>query len=130
MKNLEALSKLTDIPVEDFTKALNCPKPCLAATVREATMAYNSASCGESQYVAFQRWNELSLREVEAATTSEGAWRVYCDSPENSEAERAAIAKWASLCAAIDEVLKFYGDTGHYLAIHTALRRIYELFPG
>ncbi len=99
MKDLEALSQKTGIPIVSFKEALSISlEPCLATTVDEAKKAYAHTSIGsEAKKAALAKWNELSMKEVNSATTVDEAKKAYNRAPGGSETEEAALRRMHDL---------------------------------
>lgn len=67
---------------------------CPATTVEEAQEYFDRASCGsQAEKVAELKWDQLSLEEVEKATTPEQVLKAFEEAPNNQKAAIAAIKK-------------------------------------
>ena len=71
----------------------------------------------DNQSAAFEKWDRLSLKEVEKATTIEMAWEVYEHSPDDGESKKAAHDKWTELWVlkvkevkTVEEIRKIVND--------------------
>ena len=131
MKDLEALSKRTGIPVAHFKEALGIPlETCHAETIDEAQVAYRKAPHGsETEKAALAKWNALSMKELAAAKTVDEAQIAYRNASHYSEAEKAALVKWIELCTTIAEAETAYvkAPSGSE-AEKAALRKMHDLF--
>lgn len=99
-KSLETLSALTGIKVFQFKRALGQPLgvTCDAKTAKEARCVYYKTKYGsEEQEAALVRWNELSLQEVEQAS-SINELQIACQhAPCGTESYNLALSRWNEL---------------------------------
>lgn len=105
-KDLNKISAQTKIPVLFFKQALGVPLEECSATVLEAAedIYANAPPDSETENAALIKWNELSLKEVEAATTYAQAKNAYERAPGNSDAILAALMKMVELATTTREV--------------------------
>ena len=66
--------------------------------VEQAREAYLSAHSGsKARQTAMEKWEQLSMRQAEAATTIEQARAAYISAPGGSKAEQAAREKMKTM---------------------------------
>lgn len=92
-------SKVTGITKFAIKQTLEIPITYNFSGVSEAQTAYKKARNKQEKEEIAQCWNELSLRETYAANTTQGAMRIYYNSPQNSESEIKSLQKWVELTA-------------------------------
>ena len=100
MKRIETVSKKSGIPMWKIMEALGRPlEEWPITTLAEAkdvyTLTLNDISLNNSriQKKILLKWEELSLKESEAATTKQAAQAIYNLTPNGSKAERKALLK-------------------------------------
>lgn len=113
MKSLERLSELTGIPCAHFKIALGqkLSFTCDAKTIEEARHAHGVAyPRSEAEAAAFERWQELSLIEIENAKTLEEIKSAYERAPDGGVVKDLALRKWIDLCTSVDEIYYLYDN--------------------
>jgi len=99
-----------------------------AKTVSAAKKEHEDAPIGsEKQTVAFIKWNQLSLGEVENAVTAPEVEEAFFRSPAKSEARTASFIKWIGLLETVNAVKEVFDYITDDTAEAKAIRRIYEL---
>ena len=123
------VARATGLSVEEIEDALIISD---AKTVAEARAEYETAPGGSPHEAAvIERWNELSLKELETANSYEEVLRVYDDAPGGTEATFKAFRKWLSLCTTARQAMSVYFVTStmseNSEVRRLAVRRVYEL---
>jgi len=107
--DITRMADVTGISEAKIKLALGLFNPCWANTIREAMAIYYIASIeSEEEMVAFERWNELTLRRIEEATTIEEIKTACYSSPSETETEIKGFKKWAELATTIKEIKEVY----------------------
>lgn len=127
--NFEKMSEETEISIDAIKKALGIlselstdPKDVAireriknVSTTTEARKLYEEAKeDSREEKMAQEKWNELSLIEIEKASTLDEAKKAFDNTPDYGEAEMAAWTKQIDLATTTEEIDEIYKrtDTG------------------
>lgn len=133
MKDLLALSKKSRIPLREIKKALKIPITiCTATTPEEAQRffaAANITSEKRDKEIAGRKWDELSMKRAENATTLTAAKKAHHTARSSSKAANIALLKWIGFCTTFEEAQRAYDETiDGSEARRVAIQKLYKVF--